>query len=180
VNGVDVFITLTCNIDWPEIKVRLFPGQTAFEREDIVCPVFHERVHAFLHHLRTGRYFGGGKAIFDCHVIEYQHRGLPHAHIIAKLDNGPTKEDADACKAWVETHVQTTMPDEDDADYYSLVNEHVIHHCSSASNGCLKDNVCKRGYSKTTPTLETSFDEKGFPTYRRPTINDRFVRAYLH
>ena len=35
----DLFITLTCNPKWPEITSRLLPGQTAFDRPDIVCQV---------------------------------------------------------------------------------------------------------------------------------------------
>ena len=35
----DVFITLTCNPQWEEIQSRLLPGQTAFDRPDIVCQV---------------------------------------------------------------------------------------------------------------------------------------------
>lgn len=47
-----VFITLTCNTHWPEIVERLFEGQTAFEREDVVCAVFKARLEAFLFNLR--------------------------------------------------------------------------------------------------------------------------------
>ena len=35
----DVFITLTCNPQWEKIQSRLLPGQTAFDRPDIVCQV---------------------------------------------------------------------------------------------------------------------------------------------
>jgi hypothetical protein len=37
--SADLFITLTCNPNWPEIKSMLLPGQTAFDRPDIVCQV---------------------------------------------------------------------------------------------------------------------------------------------
>ena len=33
------FLTLTCNHLWPEIQCRLFPGQSAFDREDVVDQV---------------------------------------------------------------------------------------------------------------------------------------------
>jgi hypothetical protein len=94
-----LFITVTCNHQWPEIQERLLPGQTAFDRPDIVDQVFHQRLQAFLANIRKGVYFGGhvdenGKfvkgnheVIYLMHVIEYQHRGLPHAHIVVKLSN---------------------------------------------------------------------------------------------
>jgi hypothetical protein len=94
-----LFITVTCNHKWPEIQERLLPGQTAFDRPDIVDQVFHQRLQAFLANIRKGVYFGGrvdddGKfvkgnheVVYLMHVIEYQRRGLPHAHIVVKLSN---------------------------------------------------------------------------------------------
>jgi hypothetical protein len=81
----------------------LLPGQVAFDRPDIVCRVFKLRLQAFLHNLRNGKYFddigtsGSGAAIrlvhrgviYEIFVIEYQHRGLPHAHIVVKFSNTP-------------------------------------------------------------------------------------------
>eukprot|EP01035_Chromulina_nebulosa_P001198 gene1198-1609_t len=57
----DVFITGTANPLWPEIQERLFPGQSAYDRPDIVTEVFHARKQAFVHNLRNGKYFGGRK-----------------------------------------------------------------------------------------------------------------------
>ena len=37
--SADVFITLTCNPNWPEIHEKLLPHQTAFDRPDIVTQV---------------------------------------------------------------------------------------------------------------------------------------------
>ncbi len=34
------FLTLTCNHMWPEVQSRLFPGQSAFDREDVI-DIFH-------------------------------------------------------------------------------------------------------------------------------------------
>lgn len=33
------FLTLTCNHMWPEVQCRLFPGQSAFDREDVIDQV---------------------------------------------------------------------------------------------------------------------------------------------
>ena len=38
--------------------------------------------------LKNGKYFGS-KTTYILHVIEYQHRGLPHVHIVYRLENGP-------------------------------------------------------------------------------------------
>jgi hypothetical protein len=87
----DYFLTGTCNPMWPEIQDRLFPGQTAFDRPDVVCEVFHGRMEALMHNLRSGRYFGGRQTAYDIRVIEYQHRGLPHFHLVCKLKDMPDR-----------------------------------------------------------------------------------------
>jgi hypothetical protein len=68
-----LFITLTCNPNWPEIVDALLPGQTAFDRPDVTCPVFRARLYAFLHNLRQGKYFGKNHPVtYEMMAIEYQ------------------------------------------------------------------------------------------------------------
>jgi hypothetical protein len=88
----DFFITGTTNPLWPEIQDRLFPGQSAFDRPDIVVEVFHARVEALIHNIRHGRYFGGRETRYDLRVIEYQHRGLPHFHMVVKMKDMPDRQ----------------------------------------------------------------------------------------
>ena len=88
----DVIITGTTNPLWPEIQERLFAGQTAFDRPDIVVEVFHGRLEAFMHNLRSGKYFGNKRCVYDIRVIEYQHRGLPHFHLVCKLKDIPDRK----------------------------------------------------------------------------------------
>lgn len=106
--SVTEFDTLTTNEKWREIQEMLPPGQTAFDRPDIVARVFHAKLQAYLANLKNGYYHGatlkqtpdglrfyhgnftGGKAvIYIMRVIEYQHRGLPHAHIVYKIEGAP-------------------------------------------------------------------------------------------
>ncbi len=39
--------------------------------------------------LRNGKHFDGRELIYSFHVIEYQYRGLPHAHFVARLKDAP-------------------------------------------------------------------------------------------
>jgi hypothetical protein len=59
-------------------------------------------------------------------------------------------------------------------DYRAKVLKHMVHKCAvNDINGCKKtaDADCKRHYPK--PQHEaTTFDETGFPTYRRDTPED--------
>ena len=173
-----VFVTLTCNPNWPEIAEKLLQGQTAFDREDIVCQVFKQKLDKILKNIRSGKYFGPHTVAYIIRVIEYQHRGMPHAHIVLKLNNVPTVSDSgeDATAQWIDEIISARMPptlhgrsSEEDIRYRLFVETHMIHKCSIAANGC-KDSPtckCKRGYEDTAIQDKTTFDERGFPVYRR-------------
>ncbi len=79
----DLFITITCNLNWKEIKNSLLPGQTASDRPDLVTRVFKMKVDELRKDLFSHDVFG--KSIAHVMVIEFQKRGLPHAHILIIL-----------------------------------------------------------------------------------------------
>jgi len=101
-----LFITLTCNPNWPEITEQLLPGQTAFDRGDIVCQVFYRKLEAVQTNIRHGKYFQVKNEThryheikFEVRVIEYQRRGLPHVHLVLKFKDDksmPKYEDKEA------------------------------------------------------------------------------------
>jgi len=64
-----LFITLTCNPNWPEIIEQLLPGQTAFDRGDIVCQVFYRKLQAVLINIRRGKYFNVKNTPNEYHKI---------------------------------------------------------------------------------------------------------------
>ena len=65
-----LFITFTCNPNWPEIKEMLFEGETAYDRADITTKVFHEKLDRFLQNMRSGKYFGHRhKPTYELRVI---------------------------------------------------------------------------------------------------------------
>jgi hypothetical protein len=72
---------MTTNPKWPEIVSQLQAGQTAADAPLIVCRAFQNRLVAlckFLH-----RRFG--RVVYLITVVEFQKRGLPHAHLLVKL-----------------------------------------------------------------------------------------------
>ncbi|KLO16110.1 hypothetical protein SCHPADRAFT_229625 [Schizopora paradoxa] len=75
------FITFTCNPEWPEITSRLRPGQSAADAPVIVARAFKLRLQAFMTVLRAKL----GLLKYMIKVIEFQKRGLPHAHLIIKV-----------------------------------------------------------------------------------------------
>jgi hypothetical protein len=98
--------------------------------------VFHARLESLLFNLRHGKYFGGGKTVYIMRVIEYQFRGLPHCHIVFRLDNGPSHSDRMACIQWIERYICTVTPiinyasSEYDKKHLHLVQTAMHHKCA--------------------------------------------------
>lgn len=68
----DLFITVTCNPNWPEIKAELLPGQQANDRPDLIARVFNLKLKALLREIEYDEIFGRVSAII--HVVEFQKR----------------------------------------------------------------------------------------------------------
>lgn len=79
----DLFITFTANPNWIEIVDNLKAGETASDRPDLVARVFHIKLKAFIDDLTKFKLFGCVLAFV--YTIEFQKRGLPHAHILITL-----------------------------------------------------------------------------------------------
>jgi hypothetical protein len=89
----DLFITFTANPAWEEIINALFDGQTSSDRLDIVTRVFRARLKDLIQNIKNGQIFGECRAMI--YTVEYQKRGLPHAHIIVFLNNGHAFSESD-------------------------------------------------------------------------------------
>ena len=99
------FVTITANPAWPEVKNALLPGQTVGERPDLVARVFALKLLAFKRDLAAGTFWGGQKQAYYMQVIEFQKRGLPHAHIAIRIQGSqPVHPDK------IDPIVSATMP----------------------------------------------------------------------
>jgi len=152
---------------------QLLDGQTAFDRPEVTAAVFKSRLDQMKMNIRNGKYFNGREVIYTFHVIEYQYCGLPHAHLVIRLDNAhdiddPYREDQ---IYFVNRHFVAEMPHFQGEEYQivyaddgnaafteeytqnavEVVHMNNTHKCSTAINGCKKDDSeeCKRGYSRT-------------------------------
>lgn len=77
------FITMTCNAAWPEIVSQLRAGQTFSDIPVVVARVFKRKLCLLLQTLKT-MFMNSGKILYCIHSIEFQKRGLPHAHVLVK------------------------------------------------------------------------------------------------
>jgi len=154
------FITLTCNPHWPEIVAALLPGQTYADRPDLIVRVFHARLEqtvAFIKQTlcKGTRYF--------IRVVEYQLRGLPHAHIVVAALSPPTSGSE------VDLFISCQLPKEE-GHLRSLVLKHMVHSCT---HGCHPNDPCQ-DCIKGCPwpfAEETIFDIRGYPHHKRMPCN---------
>ncbi|XP_074298499.1 uncharacterized protein LOC141629383 [Silene latifolia] len=82
----DLFITMTCNANWPEIKEQLAAGEGSQNRPDIVARVFRAKLLALKNQIVDKRIFREVAAY--AYVVEFQKRGLPHVHFLIILKDG--------------------------------------------------------------------------------------------
>ena len=168
----DYFITFTCNPKWPEITSELFPNQTAVDRPDLTTRVFHIKLKELLDDLLKKKVLGEVVAMF--HVVEFQKRGLPHAHILLIMspDHRPTSpSDYDA-------YISAEIPDPDThpAAYETIKNTMIHGPCGRANRDspCMENGKCSKGYPM--PFVEvTTNGPNGYPQYRRRD-NGRTIR----
>lgn len=121
----DLFVTFTCNPLWPEITDNLYPGQTASDRPDLVSRVFKLK----LDELRNDLFNNGvlGRVVARLYVIEFQKRGLPHAHILIILD----PDDKPRSPADIDDTVSAQIPDPTlFPELHQTITTCMIHACS--------------------------------------------------
>jgi hypothetical protein len=133
-------------------------------------------LEALLKNLRSGQYFDGRETAYDIRVIEYQHRGLPHAHIVFRLKDVEFAN-VDEEIEFIDKYFCAEVPSEDDdPEYHALVMRYMIHRHSTGVNGCRRKNGkgCKKGFTKTS-IGPSGIDENGYPYYRRSKDIDKSV-----
>jgi hypothetical protein len=136
------FITVTTNPKWREIQESLLYGQKATDRPDIVVRVFHMKLKQILHDLTSKNIFG--RCIGYVYTVEYQKRGLPHAHILLILH----PEDRPTSPQDFDRFVSAQIPDEiSNPRLFAAVSEFMIHTCTDACK-VANATVCKKGFPK--------------------------------
>ena len=164
----------------------LFCRQEPHDRPDLCARVFKMKLDALLAELYTDGIFG--RSIAHLHVIEFQKRGLPHAHILIILaaeHRLHSVDDIDACVS-AELPAEPVWEDyatqeEYDAAYAryeqlsALVVRHMTHHECGKLNphaSCMENGVCKGKFPKAFAHETTYSDSQIYPIYRRRSPDD--------
>ncbi|XP_013617698.1 PREDICTED: uncharacterized protein LOC106324244 [Brassica oleracea var. oleracea] len=151
--NLDLFITMTTNPNWSEIKEHLqkYGGDSPNDRPDIECRVFKLKLDQLLKDFKAGTFFKPYKAAL--------HRNSTRT---------PSAEEVDEI-------ISAELPNkEEDPTAYDLVTKHMIHGPCGLFNPkspCMENNVCTKKYPQ--PNNDnTSIDKSGYVLYRRRRNDD--------
>ena len=171
----DFFITMTCNPNWPEIKEQLKKGQTAQDRPDIVARVFKLKKDQMMQDLKSGHVLG--KVVAHMHVVEFQKRGLPHAHILIILADDDRTMTADMVDSIVSAELPPDPAKNDDPckaaelkRLEEIVLSNMIHGPCGAENPncpCMDSGRCTKNFPKEFCKQTIVDQDNNYATYRR-------------
>ncbi|OMO84718.1 DNA helicase PIF1, ATP-dependent [Corchorus capsularis] len=162
----DLFITFTCNGHWPELQDALgfLPGLRLEDRPDLVARVFHIKLRSLIDDLMKHSFFGPALAV--TYTVEFQKRGLPHAHILLWLQPGSKFKIA----ADIDRYVSAVIPYKDlDSIGYEAVTSLMMHGPCGVSKPqarCMEKHRCDKHFRKKF-NEQIRLDQQGYPTYRR-------------
>ena len=118
----DFFITFTYNPKWDEITSNIPAGSSATDRPDIVSRVFSLKLKTLVNELLKKHVLG--KTVADIYVVEFQKRGLPHAHILLIMDHDDKIRDVEG----IDNIICAEIPDRNiDPNLYDIVTSNMMH-----------------------------------------------------
>ncbi|XP_057433563.1 uncharacterized protein LOC130726329 [Lotus japonicus] len=174
----DLFITVTCNPKWPEIQRHVSKrGLNAYDRPDIICRVFRVKLDQLVADLKKGIYFG--KVSAGMYTIEFQKRGLPHAHILLWLAPGSKLNTPEM----IDSFISAELPDPIAfPKLFDVVSTYMLHGpcgISHKKSPCMVNGRCSKYFPKKY-VQKTSFDLDGYPVYRRRNTGVSYERRGVH
>ncbi|XP_076945826.1 uncharacterized protein LOC143617044 [Bidens hawaiensis] len=141
----DFFITITCNPKWPEVK-RFLNSTTINpeDRPDIMCRLFKVKLDAIIKDLKKDEVLGKVQAVV--YIVEFQKRGLPHAHICLFMHADHKLPTVDH----IDPFISAEIPDKkEDHELYSLVSEFMMHGPCGYDNmncSCMINRRCSKKF----------------------------------
>jgi hypothetical protein len=167
----DLFLTFTCNPNWPEIVDNMKGFEAGpNSRPDLIARVFQIKLKSLIEDLEESSVLGNIRGYM--YTVEWQKRGLPHAHILLFLSEDSqfrTPADVDQ-RIRAEIPNPTTHP-----DLWELVTNNMIHGpCGKIEKPdqkeprqcCRKNGTCEDRFPKELRS-DTFIAPDDYPAYRR-------------
>ncbi|WVZ94394.1 hypothetical protein U9M48_040292 [Paspalum notatum var. saurae] len=161
----DIFLTMTCNPNWDEIKNELLLGQAPQDRLDLIVRVFHAKLEELKKRLLKQDILGKVRAYI--YVVEFQKRGLPHAHFLLIMQ----RKYKLTCPEQYALLISAEIPDKKKyPQLHKMIIKHMMHGPCGILNPlcpCCKGRAsCKNHYPR--PFSDTTLQGKdSYPIYRR-------------
>ncbi|XP_042972765.1 uncharacterized protein LOC122304568 [Carya illinoinensis] len=161
----DIFLTMTCNPNWEEILEQLNPHEKVQNHPDLIARIFRAKLEELKIDMFKREIFG--KVAAYVYTIEYQKRGLPHAHFLIILQ----KDWRIYAPETFDEIVSAEIPNKTrNLHLYKVVLRHMMRGpCGilNPANICMdKDGICKNRYPKEF-TTNTTVETDCFPSYKR-------------
>jgi hypothetical protein len=170
----DLFVTFTCNPKWQEIQEELFDGQAPSDRHDLLARVFRQKLIKLMNIVTKSHVFGPTRCWM--YSVEWQKRGLPHAHILIWLKD-KIKPDQ------IDNVISAELPDpQQDPRLFEIIVKNMVHGpCGSINpkSPCMKDRKCTKRYPRQL-LHDTETGEDGYPLYRRRSPEDGGIKAKIN
>jgi hypothetical protein len=179
----DLFITFTCNSKWPEIKLKTHENfnenstqiNLHLDIPHIFARVFNVKLKRLMEVLKKGELFGKVKCYI--YTVEWQKRGLPHAHILLWLCNKIRADEIDLV-------ISAELPNErEDPELFKIIKKNMIHGpCGSINRNspCMNEKGCSKKFPRKFVN-ETQTDDDGYPLYKRRSSenggNSTFIKV---
>ena len=171
----DFFITMTCNTNWEEIQRELRKGESAKDRPDIVARVFKQKKDQLMRDIRVGQVLGKVPAMLW--VIEFQKRGLPHAHLLVIL----SQDDRITSSTDIDNVISAQLPPDPAAfppgpqreqaeRLEQIVLQNMVHGPCGKLNPlspCMSDGKCTKGFPKRFIEKTVVSPDNMYPEYQR-------------
>lgn len=171
----DIFLTFTCNSLWKEIVNNLEPHQSSYDRPDIVSRVFKLKLKSLINDITKLKIFG--EVVGFMYTVEFQKRGLPHAHILIILKGEDKIRESDKVNKLISAEIPDPI---EEPDLFKIVTKFMVHGPCGVLNPnspCMKTGECSKMFPKDFINY-TTISNCTYPRYRRRTgssviINDK-------
>jgi Helitron helicase-like domain at N-terminus len=162
----DLFVTFTFNPEWKELKENIPEYDDPRYRPDIEARVYKLKLAEMLNDIKNRHIFG--VTVAHIHVIEFQKRGHPHAHIIITLN----QNDKIRGKEMIDKIISAEIPDINTHPRLHRIVERCMLHGPCGLNrldlACMQNDkrMCDKRFPKAFVS-ETVDGQDGYPLYRR-------------